>query len=77
MNTPINDGGPAFPARPTEKLIGGGLITAHLGMTLRDHFAGLAMQGICASSPTDDFTNKIIAWEAYNLADEMIKARSA
>ena len=46
------------------------------GMTLRDYFAAAAMQGICASGPTKDFTDLTIAREAYALADAMIKARS-
>lgn len=62
-------GGPAFPTEyfydddtkdermPTE------------GMTLRDHFAGLAMQALIQRDEPN------IAWEAYRLADTMLKER--
>ena len=41
------------------------------GMTLRDHFAGLAMQGLMdAAIPMSE-----IAKEAYLMADLMLKAR--
>ena len=71
MNTrTINDGGPAFPV-PNDANV-----NDQEGMTLRDYFAAKAMTGICASSPTDNFTDQRIAREAYNLADAMLKARS-
>ena len=46
------------------------------GMSLRDNFAGRALQGICASGPSNDFTNKMIAAEAYKLADAMLEERN-
>ena len=67
----LNDGGPAFPGTDQN-----GLNSGMPGMTLRDYFAAKAMTGICASSPTDNFTDQRIAREAYNLADAMLKARS-
>ena len=65
----INTGGPAFPAPAGVQHI------TEQGMTLRDWFAGMAMQGICASGP--DISNPVIAAEAYALADAMIKQREA
>ena len=47
----------------------------HHGMTLRDHFAGLAMQGICASAPNVEWTDALISKEAYRMADAMIAER--
>jgi len=44
------------------------------GMTLRDHFAGLAMQSI--SLALDDGEQQLIANAAYRMADAMIAARS-
>jgi len=44
-------------------------------MNDRDEFAKAAMQGICASSPTADWTNPRIAKEAYDMADAMIAER--
>ena len=59
---------------PTWKEVHGGFAK---DMTLRDHFAGLAMQGICASGPTADWSNNRLATEAYELADAMLAAREA
>ena len=41
------------------------------GLTKREAFAMAAMQGICASSPS--VSNEIIAIEAVNLADNLLK----
>ena len=42
-------------------------------MTLRDHYAGLAMQAIVGR---EDFEFEDSAWEnAYDMADAMLKAR--
>lgn len=40
-----------------------------LGMDLRDYFAAKAMQALIQRD------EQSIAWEAYRLADEMMKAR--
>jgi hypothetical protein len=49
------------------------------GMTLRDYFAAKAMQGWLATFPTDcavqDVRPSPIALFAYEMADEMLKAR--
>jgi hypothetical protein len=44
------------------------------GMTLRDFFAAKAMQGFLATVKVDCPDN-LIAEDAYNLADAMLKAR--
>jgi hypothetical protein len=59
-------GGPAYPAKSSNGIF--------LGMTLRDHFAGLAMQGLLSDSnikarPLD------FAIRAYAMADAMIEYR--
>ena len=47
------------------------------GMTLRDHFAGLAIQGILANPTTDqDIMQHQLAEIAYEQADEMISVRN-
>ena len=55
--------------------------TDELGMTLRDYFAGLAMQGLIASPRgligKNEITNVDYAQAAYLIADAMIKAREA
>jgi hypothetical protein len=43
-------------------------------MTLRDHFAGLAMQGLIAADV--DYSNDLLVISAYILADEMLKERA-
>jgi hypothetical protein len=68
-----NTGGPAFPT--TKPLEHWG--DPNQGMTLRDYFAAKAMQGICASGPTSDWSNTRIAADAYDLADAMLRAREA
>lgn len=55
---------------------------ASAGMSLRDHFAGLAMQGMVAGhfshyGHENFWKREDIAAEAYAMADAMLKARSA
>lgn len=78
----IDDGGPAFPHLTFEETSNG---TASVteprrpGMSLRDHFAGLAMQGIL-SAGLGNWGVKMdhgIASLAYAIADAMLKARKA
>ena len=68
--SPIKDeGGRAFPAAATVTTF------ASSGMTLRDYFAAKAMQGFLASgvnAPANVFATK-----AYEMADAMLKARTA
>jgi hypothetical protein len=76
MSTINNGEDSAFP-RPVSWSEEGGTHRGTLGMTLLDYFAGQALAGICASSPSDDCTDKYIAEESYRLANAMIKARKA
>ena len=71
MSADTNTGGPAFPTTEVA------MMRSLQGMTLRDYFAAKAMQGICASGPTSDWSNTRLAAEAYDLADAMLKARQA
>lgn len=43
---------------------------------LRDHFAGLAMQGSCAC-PDNNAPPSVVARWAYEMADAMLRAREA
>jgi hypothetical protein len=63
-----NDGGPAFP-------IGSGDMRDPTGMTLRDYFAGLAMQGLLTHD--DEGLIPETARDAYRYADAMLNAREA
>jgi len=76
----IDDGGPAFAAA---RAIGpnGVDYPSQRGMSLRDHFAAIALQGLCGNF--DPYTRSAIDGEAaasmaqacYRLADAMISAR--
>ena len=82
-----NQAGPAFPFEyhnQTREVQDGFFETGPLipgasqqfaGMTLRDYFAAKAINGICASGPTKDWSNLDLAREAYGIADAMIKVR--
>lgn len=71
-----NTGGPAFPfpayTYPNDEINHG-----EGGMTLRDYFAAKALQGICASGPTTEWSNTRLAIESYEMADAMIRTREA
>ena len=45
------------------------------GMTLRDYFAAKAMQAIITNHKLEDCDDFVIAANAYQLADFMLKAR--
>ncbi len=70
MSTPINDGGPAFPAPAYAANI------TDKGMTLRDYLAGQALAGFCAA-PLDlgNHSDEVMAIGAYTAADAMLAAR--
>lgn len=64
------------PAFPVNKLdIVGDVNVQHLGLTVRDYFAAVALGGICASAPNYNWNNYLLAKEAYALADAMLKER--
>lgn len=77
MNTPQNDGGPAFPqdAYLLDPNSTHDDIKASKGMTLRDWFAGQAVSGLYADH---DFTGSHVdaAKCSYALADAMLAARN-
>lgn len=75
----INNGGPAFPTVPIS-----GNAEKYCGMTLRDWFAGQALQSLIDQDPKT--TNALdapngrtwdawIAMNAYGIADAMLGAR--
>lgn len=70
----INTGGSAFPVFELEQF-GEVVQEGSAGLTMRDYFAARAMQGICSSGPSNEWTDDMIAKESYQLADAMIKAR--
>jgi hypothetical protein len=86
----VNTGGPAFPQEYFDKQLNQGRVMH--GMTLRDYFAAKAMQAHAAAqwasyytatangnefSPFNVFNESDLAEMAYDVADEMLKARDA
>ena len=70
----MNTGGPAFPVPEDENA------PVHDGMTLRDYFAGLAMQGTLAGRKgslqgISKEQVESIARDSYKFADAMIRER--
>lgn len=73
----MNDGGPAFPFVPPEPVpIPDTKLTTVFfpGMSLRDWFAGMAMQGFLADSNCTAVPERLSA-VSYAMAEAMLKAR--
>ncbi len=68
----MSDGGSAFPS-PGVVLSGGRQQGAYEGMTLRDYFAAVALQGFLVGGR---ITEQSVYKAAYLAADGMLKARS-
>ncbi len=68
-----NDGGPAFPVKAVREGVTGECLVNFEGMTLRDWFAGMALQGIM-STPAKYGGNRP-SYDAYQIADAMIAER--
>ena len=62
-NQPINAGGPAFPHETS--------LGYHHGMTLRDYFAGKAIEALIVRG----WGLEAASGKAYEIADAMLKAR--
>mgnify|MGYP007090487522 CR=1 FL=1 len=60
---------PAFPAMHYD------LADNEHGLTMRDYFAAKAMQAIITNHKLEDCDDFVIAANAYQLADFMLKAR--
>ena len=45
-------------------------------MTLRDHFAGLAMQGLIADGAVPELSGELVAEMSFSMADVMLEERS-
>ena len=73
MTTTTETGGPAFPGLHPSK-------ECHYqdsGMRLRDYFAAKAMQAILTNHRLEDCDDDVVASNAYQMADFMLKARQA
>ena len=67
----INDGGPAFPRA------GSDYVKAQESMSLRDWFAGKALEGQAHRFDHPHNHRELLAKDCYEIADAMLKARSA
>ena len=77
MSNPINDGGRAFPEPFLPDGFDGLRLNIHPGMSLRQHFAGLAMAALIAREDEHIYGHGRIAGLAYALADAMIAEGAA
>ena len=77
MNTPINDGGPAFPRTKSTGNLSNSTteIVSVGGMSLRDWFAGQALAGLLTQLAEDEFGPSHFAKASYEMADAMLAAR--
>lgn len=85
MNTTQDDGGPAFPNPLAASEHAFGTVDEYAngrlnGMSLRDWFAGMALQGLLActlDSPGEDYPDKRdkLCRVAFEYADAMLDAR--
>jgi len=80
MTTPHDNGGPIAPSMVMRQQVAPDTFVesrmdAVGGLTLRDWFAGMALQGMNAKPSWDKGTTKAIAREAYSMADAMLAAR--
>lgn len=75
MSSKSKTGGPAF-LYPSLQLAPFGTEVGNKGMFLRDWFAGMALQGLCAC-PTVETIDEQTALMAYKAADHMLKARES
>ena len=75
----MNDGGPAFPV-PASFRDEAVLNYTEFGMSLRDWFAGMALQGSLANSNVESCPPEELpeaAKRIYRIADAMLAARSS
>lgn len=74
MPAKINDGGPAYPVSWQEMNINGDYrMVARPGMSLRQHYAGLAMASILQTPSGGREEPAIVAKASALMADAMIK----
>ena len=74
MSDPINDGGPALPTADAYHP-SGQIAYGRKGMSLRDWFAGQALEGLLSEPKEGATTPDRYSQAAYIFADAMLKAR--
>ena len=76
--SPLKTGGPVYPGRAHDVFSFDDdqpVMVYSSGLTVRDHFAGLAMQAVIARG--DDTNRPGMADWSYAMADAMLKSREA
>ena len=68
----IDSVGPAFPVTPTDN--SGKIGPTEYGLTKREWFAGMALQGILSRDSIQFHKSTTIAVWAYDYADAMVRA---
>ena len=70
-----DNGGPAFPVQYSNEADGPTVMPSE-GMSLRDYFAAMSLQGMLANQhPYQASDERMFARDAYVLADAMLEAR--
>lgn len=76
MSDKIDDGGPAFPTESEHQSAPNRW--HHAGMSLRDWFAGMALQGIASAVPGPGCASwDYYSGASYKIADAMLAARKS
>jgi hypothetical protein len=66
-------GGPAFPTNADDV---DGTVVLYRGLSVRDYFAGMALQGSMLIAIQRDIPKEDVAAECYAMADAMLKQRA-
>ena len=75
MSENKDNGGPAFPVQYSNEADGPTVMPSE-GMSLRDYFAAMSLQGMLANQhPYQASDERMFARDAYVLADAMLEAR--
>ena len=75
-DTKIEDGGPAFPCDVQVEDNSGSHYEERYGLTMRDWFAGQALQGQAHRLASPWEHRDILAKDCYDIADAMLAARN-
>ena len=75
MSDQIDDGGPAFPHLRRHIADNTYIPIAEGGMSLRDWFAGMALQGQAHRFSPPHKYRELLAQDCYEIADAMLAAR--
>lgn len=69
------NGGPAFPVQHYVNSDGETFTSEPTGMLLRDWFAGMVLNGLIEQGDLVKYPAKVLASDAYEMADAMLRER--